>query len=359
MMKEIMMDSKTKLFFVISTIVLLLLANYANATTAGFDVRVVDADTNLPLSGVEVVGWFGNSNGWKAWTESAPTYECKRTTDKNGLCHVEGETNNGKTGVDIDKAPEGYYRFSGMSYRFVDRPSIPFMHWRPTDIVITAALCKIERPVPLFVRRTLLGNGQPISERVQGPFSYDLLKAAWLPPIGNGEHADIVFERLPREEFGEAVNPLRPEFRGKSYKETVVARFVGADNGIVEVKPNPNATLMIRTAPDSGYGESFELWHSVDGCNQHHESTDANRHFCFRVRTRRNEKGEIVESYYGKIYGDIGPVSDKKNLYGVTFLYYLNTNPNDRNLEWDRKNNLCDKPGKLEISVNHTPMLLP
>ena len=168
------MDSKTKLFFVISTIVLLLLANYANATTAGFDVRVVDADTNLPLSGVEVVGWFGNSNGWKAWTESAPTYECKRTTDKNGLCHVEGETNNGKTGVDIDKAPEGYYRFSGMSYRFVDRPSIPFMHWRPTDIVITAALCKIERPVPLFVRRTLLGNGQPISERVQGPFSYDL-----------------------------------------------------------------------------------------------------------------------------------------------------------------------------------------
>ena len=40
------MDSKTKLFFVISTIVLLLLANYANATTAGFDVRVVDAATD-------------------------------------------------------------------------------------------------------------------------------------------------------------------------------------------------------------------------------------------------------------------------------------------------------------------------
>ena len=86
-----------------------------NAATAGFDVLVVDADSGTPISNVEVTGWFANSNGWKAWTESAPTYECKRTTDKNGLCHVEGETNNGKTGVDIDKAPEGYYRFSGMS----------------------------------------------------------------------------------------------------------------------------------------------------------------------------------------------------------------------------------------------------
>ena len=60
-----------------------------------------------------------------------------------------------------------------------------------------------------------------------------------------------------------------------------------------------------------------------------------------------------------KIYGDIRPVSDKKNLYGVTFLYYLNPTPNDRNLEWDRKNNLCDKPGNLEMIVNHMPTLLP
>lgn len=84
-----------------------------------------------------------------------------------------------------------------------------------------------------------------------------------------------------------------------------------------------------------------------------------NRHFCFRIRTKKNEKGEIVEAYYGKIYGDIGTVADKKNLYGVTFLYYLNLNTNDRNLEWDRKNNLCPNSGNVEIMVNHTPMMLP
>ena len=43
-----------------------------NAATAGFDVLVVDADSGTPISNVEVTGWFANSNGWKAWTESAP-----------------------------------------------------------------------------------------------------------------------------------------------------------------------------------------------------------------------------------------------------------------------------------------------
>jgi len=330
------------------------------AATAAYDLVVVDADTLTPVKGVNVVGWFSNSNGWKAWTESAPEYEDKKTTDENGRCHLAGETNNGRTGVNIHKPPRGYYPNSFcVRHQFTQEPVLPLMHWRPTNLVITAALYKIERPVPLFVRRTLLGNGQPISARVKGPFSYDLLKAAWLPPIGDGEHADIVFETMPREVFGDAEVPGRPQFRGKAYKERVVAKFPGIDNGIVEVKPNPNATLMIRNAPESGYGTSCELWHSVDGCYQHHESTDKNRHFCFRIRTRRNEKGEIVESYYGKIYGDIGPVSDKKNLYGVTFLYYLNPTPNDRNLEWDRKTNLCDKPGNLETSINHACMLLP
>ena len=72
-----------------------------------------------------------------------------------------------------------------------------------------------------------------------------------------------------------------------------------------------------------------------------------------------NEKGEILEACYGKIYGDIGTVADKKNLYGVTFLYYLNPKPNDRNLEWDMKNNLCPNPGNVEMMVNHSPMVLP
>jgi hypothetical protein len=32
---------------------------------------------------------------------------------------------------------------------------------------------------------------------------------------------------------------------------------------------------------------------------------------------------------------------------GVEFLYYLNPTPNDCNLEWDMKHNLCSAPGNI------------
>ena len=326
------------------------------ALSAEFDVFVVDADTGCPMKGVEIIGWFANSNGWKAWTESAPTYEDKKVTNENGFCHVSGETNNGEAGFDIDKTPAGYYRYVGWKYRFVQKPVFPLMYWRPTDLIITAALHRIERPIPLFIQRTILGNGHDISQRVNGTFSYDLVKAAWLPPLGNGEHADMVFERLPRQMFGKVSNP---HVNARSYKDTIVVRFQGEGNGIMEMAPMSNTTFMIRTAPESGYGKSYKIWHSIDDAYQHQESRDVNRHFCFRIRTRKNEKGEIIEAYYGKIYGDIGTVADKKNLYGVTFLYYLNMKPNDRNLEWDMKNNLCPNPGNVEIMINHNPRRLP
>lgn len=316
---------------------------HCTALTAEFDVFVVDADTGCPINGVEVIGWFANSNGWKAWTESAPTYEDKKVTNENGLCHVTGETNNGEVGFDIDKVPVGYYRYVGWKHRFVQKSVFPLSHWCPADLVITATLHRIERPVPLFIQRVVLGNEHDISQRVNGTFSYDLLKAAWLPPLGNGEHADMVFERLPRQMFGKVSNP---HVKARSYEDAIVVRFDGADNGFVEMSSIPN-TKMIRIAPESGYGKSYKFWHCVDNAYQHHDSRDPNRHFCFRIRTKKNEKGEITEAYYGKIYGDIGTVADKKNLYGVIFIYYLNPRSNDRNLEWDMKHNLCPTPGDI------------
>ena len=54
----------------------------------------------------------------------------------------------------------------------------------------------------------------------------------------------------------------------------------------------------------------------------------------------------MISAIYGKIYGDFNFEGfDKKGLTGISFLYYLNPNPLDRNLEWDMKNNLC--PGGL------------
>jgi hypothetical protein len=47
------------------------------------------------------------------------------------------------------------------------------------------------------------------------------------------------------------------------------------------------------------------------------------------VRTAVDDRGKIVSTHYGKIYGDF-----------MQFTYYLNPTPNDQNIEFDLKQNL-------------------
>ena len=116
--------------------------------------------------------------------------------------------------------------------------------------------------------------------------------------------------------------------------------FVGPDNGLVEYVTDPSETLRIRIAPENGYKSEHLIWAETDKDLKYSSSEDWNRCFAFRVRTRRNAKGEIVEAYYGKIYGN--PKIDGGGSYllrGIEFNYYINPKSLDRNLEWDRKNN--------------------
>ena len=78
---------------------------------------------------------------------------------------------------------------------------------------------------------------------------------------------------------------------------------------------------------------------------------DKRRNFAFGIKPHRDENGKITSAYYGKIYGNI----NFKKLFGVdvesaattSFLCRLNPTPNDRNLEWDMKNNLCLNSGRI------------
>ena len=359
------MNGKSKFCLVAFATLLSALPHLANAATAGFDVCVIDADTNLPIKGVGVVGWFGNSNGWRAWTESAPEYEDRKTTDENGRCHLSGETNNGKTGVNIHRPPQEYYPNSfSIKYTFTQKPLLPLMHWRPTDIVITASLQRVVRPVPLFVKRArrLIGSE---SIAINGNrFGYDLVKGDFVPPFGNGEVADVSFVCPPPEYIGEGFNGR--DLRAPRYKNVVTAFFPGDTANGIQAIPivNQQAVLRVREAPDDGYQreQTFSEYMAYD--LQHREGLDRNSCYCFRIRTVRDESGKIKSCLYGKIYGDPKFLLDGSDRWtrqvgGVAFLYYLNANPNDRNLEWDRKNNLCDEPGNLEVVGDHPPMRLP
>lgn len=69
------------------------------------------------------------------------------------------------------------------------------------------------------------------------------------------------------------------------------------------------------------------------------ESWEDGKTLCFRIRTKRNGKGEVVEAYYGKIYEDIAfDIANYVPIGSPRFLYYLNPNSMDTNLEYGGPN---------------------
>ena len=195
-----------------------------------------------------------------------------------------------------------------------------------------------------YVHGNVSTNDVPIVKGAE--LAYDFVKGAFLPPVGNGEIADIRFV------FNETVHGWK-KYKGydgvammKLYKMDVSIMMPGEGNGLVEFRPDQNAGIKLRTAPAEGYAHSVSRWFGwFGGGDGDKTDCDGNRCYAFRIRTVYDESGKIKSAYYGKIYGDFN-LSKRE---GVSFLYYLNPTPLDRNLEWDRKNNLCPKPGDIGV----------
>ena len=328
-----------------AVVVLGLLSMYqSNADLAKVGAFVVDGWTGEPLKNVLVRGGFDNHWGWLAVKGAPLPNESFARTDVNGFCRLRGRTNIGEAGVSVREAPPGFYRpryGEGWSFRRKNLLGI----WQPDNLVATIRLQRVECPIPLFIKRVTKaergGFTTDIFPKGEDTLRYDLLMGDWLAPVGTGRVADVTFTRHPREDLGEGVNGA--DVRGPSYRDSMTVRFPGEGNGIVELHPPPSLRLRIRTAPEDGYRPEYLCWKGRDKTLEHVGSYDENRCFCFRIRTRRDDRGRIVGAYYGKIYGDITFAYQFRPEFvpaSVCMSYYLNPTPLDRNLEWDRKTNL-------------------
>ncbi len=317
----------------------------SNADLAKVGAFVVDGWTGEPLKNVLVRGGFDNHWGWLAVKGAPLPNESFARTDVNGFCRLRGRTNIGEAGVSVREAPPGFYRpryGEGWSFRRKNLLGI----WQPDNLVATIRLQRVERPIPLFVKRVAkVSRGEftaDIFPKGEDTLRYDLLMGDWLAPVGTGRVADVTFTRHPREDLGEGVNGA--DVRGPSYRDSMTVRFPGEGNGLVELHPPPSYRLRIRTAPEDGYRSEYLCWRGTNRKLEDDSNYDENRCFCFRIRTRRDDRGRIVEAYYGKIYGDITFVYQFRPEFvpvaSVCMSYYLNPTPLDRNLEWDRKTNL-------------------
>jgi hypothetical protein len=152
----------------------------------------------------------------------------------------------------------------------------------------------------------------------------------WVSPNGKGVSTDIIFTgKLNRKD--------RNDF---DYKLTV--SFPKPDDGIQEfIVPDAEKGSGLRSpheAPTNGYQTAVvKTMSHHPGQGAKDDMNDPNRNYFFRVRTVKDHEGNIVSAHYGKIYGDF-----------MQFSYYLNPTPNDRNIEFDLKQNLLGGLDALE-----------
>ena len=329
--------------------------------TVNFSAIVLDDITGNPLANVSVGAGFTMDAG-PVW-ENRFKYDHKQfITDANGVCKISGKSNCGKAGCYIRQPPQGFYKpVCGSSLRFKGKSF--FGVWQPDNLVVTLRLDRVEKPIPLFVKRVELTNSRKGIGGFDGTncvVRFDLMKGDWMPPYGKGKTADLEFKTVL-------------EIKGKERKFRYASRKVedvlfyelatgispcSTDDAISKVQTNEKAGIKIRLANDDfpsryvvrlrGMRKQVRPKFPKEWNCEYYSNYNKSQCYQFRVRTRYDEKGKLKEAYYGKIYGDFEIQGDeKRGIISISFLYYLNPTSLDRNLEWDMKNNLCPEPGVI------------
>lgn len=217
---------------------------------------------------------------------------------------------------------------------------------------IKAVLKPIKNPIPMHA----YDNTGAMAKIVNIPefdreYGFDLMIAEALPPLGKGKIADFKFT-------------IRGHHHGiHNYGMTINIVFANPEDGVVEFLTPQRSALrepaMIGSAfissydaPEAGYIRDIKRGLKRIELEKHHESdVDFRRNFYFRTRTKIDPEGRIISAHYGKIYGDFQFEAANKDWGYVATLAllttYFNPTPNDRNVEFDPKNNLHSEGNAL------------
>ena len=178
------------------------------------------------------------------------------------------------------------------------------------------------------------------------PIGYDLEKADWVPPYGDGIISDFIFEfkSFHDKESKERIKPWEVSFN---------LRFSNKHDGIQEYKltdaDKKSDYIWPYQAPQKGYESNLYKYisYNMDGRNKittnikyngnQGKTKDDQAYYLFRVRTKVDSSGNIISGNYGKILNDFS--LGKK----IKFTYYFNPS-GTRNLEFAPAKNLFTWP---------------
>ena len=302
-------------------------------------IHVID-DLGAPVAGAKSSIFFVNSRNDE---------RRDGLTDIAGVYSASGSSTN-SFGFTVSK--DGHYpaRVEGLT--------------RDKDHDVKVVLSRIVKPIPLYSWR---GDG---SEAVGFPvhnewLGFDFEAADWVAPYGKGKTTDILL-RFRNEFKGwedglardiEALMAETKELAKLRKKEWTMEWFKmvnGKWDGVMDVSfPNEGDGMfeekrfleysrlkMPHEAPMDGYATTWRY----EACNYHYRPVREKVGFFLRTRVKRDQQGSVVSANYTKLIGDLNVNAATGR---VEMFYYFNPVPNDRNLEFDPKENLFpkDKPG--------------
>jgi len=282
-------------------------ASFSNATVR---VRVVDEE-GQPIQGV-------HSN-----LSSLSMDDSNRQhgfTDTNGMYSVHLRNIFAIIGGTFNKS--GYYKTSGDFWQWGNWGGVP-----PANTNFIIVMKRIIEPLPLKHNEVNI-----TFPRLDEPVGFDLEVGDWVAPDGKGKTADILLTGT-----GFYNSPIE-------YSFNMVAEFSNQHDGIqsFHVPSLPDApTQLLRSdlppppiAPDAGYEKSFERWTRRVPTDRWHGNTsrDDRRRWIFRIRTKVDDKRNIIAANYGWMTKDIvGASNEGKGRLAIS--YYYNPDPHSRSLE--------------------------
>ena len=282
-------------------------------------VKVVDDDNQpVPDANVVVMGYTTQTEG---------------KTDKAGI--ISARLRNVTGQLDFVVRKEGFYTIGWHSYYFTVQTN---GQWQPWNPVVPLRLRRHGNPVPMVVKAL---KGIPIPA-IGKPFGYDLLRGDWVSPDGKGEVSDFIF-------FCESSIKDPNNFSSR-----LLLTCSNPDDGLILCRIRYRDDYGLRLpaiAPKAGYINRWEFILSSkqnpsNGIRDVTSTATQDDNYYFRIRTRRDEKGNVISAIYGKIYYGISfdPGFWHENRPGISFSYYLNPD-GTRNTEFDTRSNLCPNPG--------------
>ena len=314
--KEMKMKKILFIMFAVVSIVALLIAEENGCFPTKVTVKVVD-EKETPVDQAEVTITFSNAKAkgpGKGWGADIKYDKVKGKTNGEGIFFASGSTN---MNVPASAVKDGYYGSSGgVQYD---------QNGKPDKNIVLIPLKKILNPVPMYVKKTDWIKVPLLKQDV----GYDLEVGDWVAPHGKGKVADFVFN------MDCEIN------KNNDNKVSNTLSFSNREDGIQEYvfdKKDHSSYRWPYEAPEKGYLARLEKRIEYAKTRLPFFSSvkkDTEINYIFRVRTKLDEKRNIIGAKYGKMEGEIDCSTDGS----IKFTYYFNPSGN-RSLEFDAKRNL-------------------